>query len=140
MKVKTTFQGKVLEHTVYRHPLYDRESEIVIGGDYVTIESGTGLVHIAPGHGQEDYIVGQRYGLKILSPVDDQGNFTEEAGQFAGLNVLKDANRAIIDELKNRGSLLKEELYSHKYPYDWRTKTNDISCYGTMVCLSGRFS
>lgn len=126
LKVKTTFQGKVLEHTVYRHPLYDRESEIVIGGDYVTIESGTGLVHIAPGHGQEDYIVGQRYGLKILSPVDDQGNLTEEAGQFAGLNVLKDANRAIIDELKNRGALLKEELYSHKYPYDWRTKKPTI--------------
>jgi isoleucyl-tRNA synthetase len=126
LKVKTTIQGKALEHTVYRHPLYDRESEIVIGGDYVTIESGTGLVHTAPGHGQEDYIVGQRYGLSILSPVDDQGNFTEEAGQFAGLNVLKDANRAIINELKNRGSLLKEELYLHKYPYDWRTKKPTI--------------
>ncbi|BBA79940.1 isoleucyl-tRNA synthetase [cyanobacterium endosymbiont of Rhopalodia gibberula] len=126
LKVKTTFQGKALEHTVYRHPLYNREGEIVIGGDYVTTESGTGLVHTAPGHGQEDYMVGQRYGLKVLSPVDDQGNFTEEAGQFAGLNVLKDANKAIIDELKNRGSLLKEEPYLHKYPYDWRTKKPTI--------------
>ncbi|MGP0128149.1 MAG: isoleucine--tRNA ligase [cyanobacterium endosymbiont of Rhopalodia musculus] len=126
LKVKITLQGKALEHTVYRHPLYDRESEIVIGGDYVTTESGTGLVHTAPGHGQEDYMVGQRYGLKILSPVDEQGNFTEEAGQFAGLNVLKDANRAIINELKNRGFLLKEELYIHKYPYDWRTKKPTI--------------
>ncbi|YAI82445.1 MAG: isoleucine--tRNA ligase [cyanobacterium endosymbiont of Rhopalodia sterrenbergii] len=126
LKVKTTLQGKALEHTVYRHPLFDRESEIVIGGDYITTESGTGLVHTAPGHGQEDYMVGQRYGLNVLSPVDDKGNFTEEAGQFAGLNVLKDANKAIIDELKNKGFLLKEELYSHKYPYDWRTKKPTI--------------
>ncbi len=126
LKVKATLPGSVLEYTVYRHPLYDRESKIVIGGDYVTTDSGTGLVHTAPGHGQEDYIVGKRYGLEILSPVDDQGNFTEEAGQFAGLNVLKDANKAIVNELKNKGSLLKEELYLHKYPYDWRTKKPTI--------------
>ncbi|MGH2414928.1 MAG: class I tRNA ligase family protein, partial [Microcystaceae cyanobacterium] len=68
LTVKATISGKDLEHSTYRHPLYDRESEIVIGGDYVTTESGTGLVHTAPGHGQEDYIVGQRYGLPILSP------------------------------------------------------------------------
>ncbi len=126
LTVKATLPGKALEHTIYRHPLYDRESEILIGGDYVTTESGTGLVHTAPGHGQEDYLVGQRYGLKVLSPVDDKGNFTEEAGQFAGLNVLKDANEAIINELKNQGSLLKEEPYLHKYPYDWRTKKPTI--------------
>ena len=126
LRVKATLTGKALEHTIYRHPLYDRESEILIGGDYVTIESGTGLVHTAPGHGQEDYMVGQRYGLKVLSPVDDKGNLTREAGQFAGLNVLTDANRAIINELKNQGSLLKEEPYLHKYPYDWRTKKPTI--------------
>jgi isoleucyl-tRNA synthetase len=126
LTVKTTITGKNLEHTTYRHPLYDRESEIVIGGDYVTTESGTGLVHTAPGHGQEDYMVGQRYGLPILSPVDDKGNFTQEAGQFAGLNVLKDANEAIIKELQEKGALLKEELYQHKYPYDWRTKKPTI--------------
>jgi isoleucyl-tRNA synthetase len=126
LTVKTTILGKDLEHTRYRHPLFDRESEIVIGGDYVTIESGTGLVHTAPGHGQEDYIVGQRYHLPILSPVDDAGNFTAEAGQFAGLNVLKDANEAIITALQEAGSLLKEEAYQHKYPYDWRTKKPTI--------------
>jgi isoleucyl-tRNA synthetase len=126
LTVKTTITGKNLEHTTYRHPLYDRESEIVIGGDYVTTESGTGLVHTAPGHGQEDYIVGQRYGLPLLSPVDDKGNFTQEAGQFAGLNVLKDANEAIIKELQEKGALLKEEPYQHKYPYDWRTKKPTI--------------
>ncbi len=126
LTVKATMPGKALEHSTYKHPLFDRESEVVIGGDYVTTESGTGLVHTAPGHGQEDYIVGQRYGLPILSPVDDRGNFTEEAGQFAGLNVLKDANEAIIQALTEAGSLLKEEAYGHKYPYDWRTKKPTI--------------
>ncbi|MBD2495163.1 isoleucine--tRNA ligase [Nostoc sp. FACHB-280] len=126
LTVKATFKGKELEHTTYRHPLYDRESPVVVGGDYITTESGTGLVHTAPGHGQEDYIVGQRYGLPILAPVDDNGNFTEEAGQFAGLNVLGDGNQAVIDALTAAGSLLKEEPYQHKYPYDWRTKKPTI--------------
>ncbi|MEH1855935.1 MAG: isoleucine--tRNA ligase [Nostoc sp.] len=126
LTVKATFKGNDLEHTTYRHPLFDRESPIVVGGDYITTESGTGLVHTAPGHGQEDYIVGQRYGLPILAPVDDNGNFTEEAGQFAGLNVLGDGNQAVIDALTAAGSLLKEEAYPHKYPYDWRTKKPTI--------------
>ncbi|MEH2193238.1 MAG: isoleucine--tRNA ligase [Nostoc sp.] len=126
LTVKATFKGNDLEHTTYRHPLFDRESPIVVGGDYITTESGTGLVHTAPGHGQEDYIVGQRYGLPILAPVDDNGNFTEEAGEFAGLNVLGDGNQAVIDALSAAGSLLKEEAYPHKYPYDWRTKKPTI--------------
>jgi isoleucyl-tRNA synthetase len=126
LTVKATISGKDLEHTTYRHPLFARESAILIGGDYVTTESGTGLVHTAPGHGQEDYLVGQRYGLPILSPVDEKGNFTAEAGQFAGLNVLKDANEAIIQELREKGALLREEPYVHKYPYDWRTKKPTI--------------
>ncbi|MBN4001025.1 isoleucine--tRNA ligase [Nostoc sp. LPT] len=126
LTVKATFKGNDLEYTTYRHPLFDRESPIVVGGDYITTESGTGLVHTAPGHGQEDYIVGQRYGLPILAPVDDNGNFTEEAGQFAGLNVLGDGNQAVIDALAAAGSLLKEEPYPHKYPYDWRTKKPTI--------------
>lgn len=74
------------------------------------------MVHTAPGHGQEDYIVGQRYGLPILSPVDDKGNFTAEAGQFAGLNVLKDANEVIIKELQEKGSLLKENPINTNIP------------------------
>ncbi|MBW4599494.1 MAG: isoleucine--tRNA ligase [Calothrix sp. FI2-JRJ7] len=126
LTVKTTVKGKELEHSTYKHPLYDRESPVIIGGDYITTESGTGLVHTAPGHGQEDYIVGQRYGLPILAPVDDGGNFTAEAGQFAGLNVLGDGNQAVIDALTQAGSLLKEEPYQHKYPYDWRTKKPTI--------------
>ncbi|MBF2064558.1 MAG: isoleucine--tRNA ligase [Calothrix sp. C42_A2020_038] len=126
LTVKATVKGKDLEHSTYKHPLYDRESPVIVGGDYITTESGTGLVHTAPGHGQEDYIVGQRYGLPILAPVDDGGNFTAEAGQFAGLNVLGDGNQAVIDALTQAGSLLKEEPYQHKYPYDWRTKKPTI--------------
>ena len=126
LTVKATLPGKDLEGSTYRHPLYERESPVVIGGDYITTESGTGLVHTAPGHGQEDYIVGQRYGLPVLSPVNDKGDLTEEAGQFAGLNVLNGANEAIIAALTEAGSLLKEEAYTHKYPYDWRTKKPTI--------------
>lgn len=130
---KAMVTGKDLEGATYQHPLFDRSSQIVIGGDYVTTESGTGLVHTAPGHGQEDYMVGQRYNLPILSPVDADGKFTEEAGQFAGLSVLakgdqniSDGNAAVIKALKEAGCLLKQERYEHKYPYDWRTKKPTI--------------
>jgi len=126
LTIQATVMGKTLEHTRYRHPLFARESEVLIGGDYVTTESGTGLVHTAPGHGLEDYGVGQRYGLPILSPVDDRGNFTSEAGEFAGLNVLGEGNTAIIKALDDVGALLKQEPYNHKYPYDWRTKKPTI--------------
>jgi isoleucyl-tRNA synthetase len=126
LEIKSTVMGRLLEHVTYRHPLFDRQSEVVIGGDYVTTDSGTGLVHTAPGHGQEDYLVGQRYGLPILSPVDDNGNFTEEAGRFVGKNVLSEGNTAVIEALQETGSLLKEEPYVHKYPYDWRTKKPTI--------------
>ncbi|MBD2096196.1 isoleucine--tRNA ligase [Trichocoleus sp. FACHB-591] len=126
LTVKATLKGQALEHSTYRHPLFDRESPIVVGGDYVTTESGTGLVHTAPGHGQDDYQVGLRYGLPVFAPVDDNGDFTEEAGPFAGLNVLGPGNQAVIDALQAAGSLLKEEPYVHKYPYDWRTKKPTI--------------
>ncbi len=133
LTIKATVSGKILEGITYHHPLYDRDSKVVIGGDYITTESGTGLVHTAPGHGQEDYITGQKYGLPILSPVDDSGKFTEEAGKFAGLQVVAKgnekvsaANQAIIDALQEAGSLLKHEAYEHKYPYDWRTKKPTI--------------
>jgi isoleucyl-tRNA synthetase len=126
LTVKAELPGKALELSTYRHPLFERESPIVIGGDYVTTESGTGLVHTAPGHGEDDFRVGQQYGLPVLSPVDDAGNFTAEAGPFAGLNVLKDANAAVIEALMEAKSLLKEEIYPHRYPYDWRTKQPTI--------------
>lgn len=119
--VKTTLPGKQLEYSTYQHPLFEREGPLVMG-DYVTTESGTGLVHTAPGHGQDDYSVGQRYGLAVLAPVDQNGRFTQEAGSFAGLNVLGEGNEAVIHALAKAGALLKEVPYAHKYPYDWRTK------------------
>ncbi|KAJ7544291.1 hypothetical protein O6H91_09G072800 [Diphasiastrum complanatum] len=126
LEVKGTMLGAALEFSRYKHPLDQRESPVVIGGDYITTESGTGLVHTAPGHGQEDYLTGQKYGLPLLSPVDHQGNFTEEAGKFAGLDVLIGGNDAIIKALDEQYSLLMEEEYGHKYPYDWRTKKPTI--------------
>lgn len=126
LQIVAKVTARDLEYCKYQHPLFDRESPIVLGGDYITTESGTGLVHTAPGHGQEDFIVGQRYGLAVLSPVDEKGNFTDEAGRFAGLNVLGDANKIIIEALQEANALLKEEPYVHKYPYDWRTKKPTI--------------
>ncbi len=126
LQILAKVSARDLEYCKYQHPLFDRESPILLGGDYITTESGTGLVHTAPGHGQEDFIVGQRYGLAVLSPVDEKGNFTDEAGRFAGLNVLGDANKVIIEALQEANALLKEEPYVHKYPYDWRTKKPTI--------------
>lgn len=121
-----TASGAALEGCRYRHPLFERESPLVIGGDYITTDAGTGLVHTAPGHGQEDYLVGLRCGLDVLSPVDDAGVFTAEAGQFEGQAVLGEGNAAVIEALKGAGALLRLEDYRHKYPYDWRTKKPTI--------------
>lgn len=120
-------KGEELVGSTYKHPLYERTSPVLAGGDYITTESGTGLVHTAPGHGQEDYLTGLKNGLELLSPVDDVGKFTIEAGEkFAGMSVLGDGNQAMIDALNEAGALLKVEDYSHKYPYDWRTKKPTI--------------
>ena len=122
-----TLTGSDLVETTYSHPLYDRTSRVLVGGDYITTESGTGLVHTAPGHGQEDYQTGLKYGLDLVSPVDDVGKFTIEAGEkFKGLSVLGDGNMAIIEALTEANALLKVEDYNHKYPYDWRTKKPTI--------------
>ncbi|XP_024996094.1 isoleucine--tRNA ligase, chloroplastic/mitochondrial isoform X2 [Cynara cardunculus var. scolymus] len=126
LAVKKTVLGSDLENCRYAHPINGQECPVVIGGDYITTESGTGLVHTAPGHGQEDYITGLKYGLTILSPVDDEGKFTEEAGIFSGLDVLGDGNAAVIDYLDERSSIVMVEPYKHKYPYDWRTKKPTI--------------
>jgi isoleucyl-tRNA synthetase len=121
-----TVKGQALEGIQYRHPLLDRTSPVVVGGDYVTTESGTGLVHTAPGHGVDDFNTGRKHGLAVLCPVDEGGTLTAEAGPFAGLNVLKDANAAILSALRDTGALLAEQSYAHRYPYDWRTKKPTI--------------
>ena len=116
-----TVLGKELECLLCQHPFLDRTSTVILA-DYVTLDSGTGLVHTAPGHGVDDFIVGQgKYKLGVLSPVDNQGNLTEEAGQFAGQFVF-DANKNIIAHLAETGALLKQENITHSYPHDWRSK------------------
>lgn len=112
--------GWELEHMTYKHPLYDRVSPIILG-DHVTLEDGTGLVHTAPGHGEEDFIVGQKYGLDVYCPVDEQGKMTEEAGsRFADLFV-EDCNLEVIKALDELGVLLAQNNITHSYPHDWRT-------------------
>lgn len=110
------FKGKDLEYVEAQHPFFERES-LVINGLHVTTDAGTGCVHTAPGHGEDDYIVGQKYNLPVISPVDDKGVFTDEAGQFEGMFYDK-ANKAITDLLKENGALLHLEFITHSYPHD----------------------
>ncbi len=115
-----TLKGAELEYVTATHPLYDRES-VVILGEHVTLEAGTGCVHTAPGHGEDDFIVGQKYKLDVLCPVDDKGCFTNEAPGFEGL-FYDDANKPITEKLKEAGTLIKLTFFTHSYPHDWRTK------------------
>lgn len=117
------FQGKQLEGLTYRHVLNGRVNPVILG-EHVTTESGTGLVHTAPGHGAEDYDVGRKYGLEVLSPVDAQGRYTEEAGEtLAGMQIFE-ANPKIIDALVEKNALLSDPkaTISHSYPCCWRCK------------------
>jgi isoleucyl-tRNA synthetase len=109
-----------LEHKRCRHPLLDQASLLILG-DHVTLEAGTGCVHTAPGHGREDYEVGLTYGLEAYSPVDDGGCFTDEVPLFSGQFVFK-ANVNIIQALEHKGALLAQERISHSYPHCWRCK------------------
>ena len=119
-KIIAELKAGDLENLKARHPIYDRPSVIVLAR-YVTLEAGTGCVHTAPGHGREDYETGLDYGLDVYSPLDDSGRFTPDVEYFAGLEVFE-ANRAVIDKLKEVGTLLKEEGLTHDYPHCWRCK------------------
>lgn len=114
------YRGKDLEGIVCKHPFLDRDS-LVILGDHVTLEAGTGCVHTAPGHGAEDFIVCQKYKIPTVVPVDSKGYLTKEAGPFAGLYYEK-SNSAIIERLTQDGRLLASEKISHQYPHCWRCK------------------
>lgn len=118
--VTRTIPGHELEHVMTTHPIYGRDSLVVLG-EHVTLDAGTGCVHTAPGHGEDDYIVGQKYGLDTLCPVDDKGYFTEEAPGFEGL-FYDDANKVVTQKLEELGALLKLDFVTHSYPHDWRTK------------------
>ena len=113
-------RGREWEGLSCRHPLYDRPSKCILG-DHVTLDQGTGCVHTAPGHGQEDYEVGLRYGLEIYAPVDDGGRFTEEAVPFEGQFVF-DADPKVSAALRGQGHLFGERQISHSYPHCWRCK------------------
>lgn len=113
--------GKSLEGLHLQHPFYDREVPIVLG-DHVTTDAGTGAVHTAPGHGQEDYAVGQQYDLPIDNPVGDNGCFLPNTELFAGEHVLK-VNDKIIDTLKAHAKLIHMQALNHSYPHCWRHKT-----------------
>ncbi len=119
-KIAATFQGKLLERLKCRHPLYDRES-LVILAPFVTLDTGTGCVHIAPGHGQEDYEVGLKYGIEVYAPVDDHGLFTDEVDFFSGKFVFA-ANKDVIAKLQEFGALMASETMAHSYPHCWRCK------------------
>jgi isoleucyl-tRNA synthetase len=112
--------GTELEGVVCGHPWLERDAPIILG-DHVTLDQGTGCVHTAPGHGQEDYEIGLKYGLTVFAPVDHQGRFTPEAERFAGQRVF-DANTLIINLLKEGGRLLAESTIRHSYPHCWRCK------------------
>ncbi|MDT8335419.1 MAG: isoleucine--tRNA ligase [Desulfurivibrionaceae bacterium] len=119
-EILNTFSAKGLEGRKCRHPFFDRESLFVLA-DYVTLETGTGCVHTAPGHGREDYLTGLTYDLEILSPVDNRGVFTKEAGPYAG-QFYKKANPVICEDLEKSGHLVRHSKLSHSYPNCWRCK------------------
>jgi isoleucyl-tRNA synthetase len=129
-RVIDEFAGRKLEGTSYVPPLLDETGaktggklhRVVLSREHVIMTDGTGLVHMAPGHGEEDFEVGQRNGLPILSPVDPSGRFTSEAGKYAGVYV-RDANEIIIKDLENKKLLFRQETIEHSYPHCWRCKT-----------------
>jgi isoleucyl-tRNA synthetase len=111
-------RGDQLDNLAVRHPLMDRDSVIVLA-DYVDMETGTGAVHTAPGHGADDFDTGMKYGLPILNPVDATGHFTAEAGPYAGLQIFA-SNPVIVDDLRRNGALWSAAEYEHSYPHCWR--------------------
>jgi isoleucyl-tRNA synthetase len=118
--IECTFRAAALEKRTCRHPFMDRDSLLVLA-DYVTLEAGTGCVHTAPGHGADDYQTGLRYGLDILSPLDDDGFYTAEAGVYEGLRV-PEVNTRITADLAESGHLVHQASITHSYPHCWRCK------------------
>ena len=119
-KVIKEVAGKDLEYMTAQHPFYDRES-LVILGDHVTLDAGTGLVHTSPGHGEDDYFAWKKYRNDIISPVDNRGVMTADAPGFEGVFYDK-VNPMVTELLEKNGALLKLEFFTHSYPHDWRTK------------------
>ncbi|MGY0692314.1 isoleucine--tRNA ligase [Virgibacillus sp. FSP13] len=123
-EVVKTFKGKEADRIVTKHPFYDRDSLIMLG-EHVTTDAGTGCVHTAPGHGEDDFYVSREYGIEALCPVDEKGVFTHEAPGYEGM-FYDTANKAITEKLEEVGALLKLKFITHSYPHDWRTKKPTI--------------
>ena len=119
-EIIATFKGSELEYMQTKHPFLDRNS-VVVNADYVTMDSGTGCVHTAPGFGAEDYLTGVKYKMDIIVPVDDRGYQTKDAGKFAGMHY-EESNEAILADLKETGALFASEDVVHSYPHCWRCK------------------
>jgi isoleucyl-tRNA synthetase len=113
-------KGREIERLRFRHPWIDRDSPVLLA-DYVTLDTGTGVVHTAPGHGWDDYLTGTRYGLDIYCPVDEAGRFLPEVERFAGQKVF-DANPSVVELLRETGALLQAGKDQHSYPVCWRCK------------------
>ncbi|MBI1764128.1 MAG: isoleucine--tRNA ligase [Acidobacteria bacterium] len=122
-----TYSGEAFDRLKARHPFVDRDSLLMLG-DHVTLDAGTGAVHTAPGHGYEDFLIGREYGLEIYNPVDSRGYFMKDVEHFAGQRVVAlnkndaDANKAVIAHLEAIGVLLKSEKFNHSYPHCWRCR------------------
>lgn len=122
-----TMKGEVFERVRFQHPLYERDSLGVLA-DYVTLDAGTGIVHTAPGHGAEDFLTGQRYGLEIYAPIGPAGHFLDTVELFGGLRVF-DANPKVEEALKERGRLWHRKSFAHTYPHCWR-------CHNPVIFLA----
>ena len=119
-EILATYKGSDFEYMTAKHPLFDRESLLILG-DHVTLDAGTGLVHTAPGHGEDDFNAGRKYNLEVLCPVDYRGYMTKDAFEFEGM-YYEDANKAVGQKLEEKGALLGLKFITHSYPHDWRTK------------------
>ncbi|WP_442603787.1 isoleucine--tRNA ligase [Paenibacillus sp. KN14-4R] len=120
VEILSKVKGSELEYVTCQHPFYDRESLVMVG-EHVTLDAGTGCVHTAPGHGEEDFGIGQRYKIGVLCPVDDQGHMTAEAPGYEGLFYEK-ASKLVVEHLVENGHLLHQATIKHQYAHDWRTK------------------
>ena len=118
--VLSYYKGRDLEGMKYTHPLYNRVSPCILG-DYVSTSDGSGLVHIAPGHGEDDFLVGKAYGLEVLCPVDSKGYMMASSGRYEGMFYAV-CNEEVIKDMEECGNLLKQIKITHSYPHDWRTK------------------
>ncbi|WP_248511393.1 isoleucine--tRNA ligase, partial [Sporosarcina sp. NCCP-2222] len=119
-EVLKEIKGSDLDRVIAKHPIYDRDSLVMLG-EHVTAEAGTGCVHTAPGHGEDDFYVSKQYGIEAFSPINDRGVMTDEAPGFEGM-FYEDANKEVTKKLDEAGALLKLSFITHSYPHDWRTK------------------